>query len=101
MTTAVIRKVSVLADHASQRLACPRLVMKLLTFSNTGCILSNSKVTVRALNCRDLSLIFLFWASLLFCLPTYLYYGHNSNNLKHVENTVLIKFSYQLLCISQ
>lgn len=71
MTPAVIRKVSVLADCASQRLACPRLVVKLLTFSNIRGILNKSKIAVRALNCRDLSSIFLFWTSLLFCLCNY------------------------------
>lgn len=71
MTPAVIRKVSVLADYASQRLACPRLVMKLLTFSNIRGLLNKSKIAVRALNCGDLSLIFLFWTSLLFCLHIY------------------------------
>lgn len=71
MTPAVIRKVSVLADYASQRLACPRLVMKLLTFSTIRGILNKSKIAVRALNCRDLASIFLFWTSLLFCLHVY------------------------------
>lgn len=71
MTPAVIRKVSVLADYASQRLACPRLVMKLLTFSDTRGILNKSKIAVRALNGGDLSSIFLFGTSLLFCLCIY------------------------------
>lgn len=118
MTPAVIRKVSVLADYASQRLACPRLVVKLLTFSNTQGILNKSKIAVRALNCRDLSLIFLFWTSLLFGLciyavaitvipssitviPSTFLVGHHSNTFKHVKNTVIIKFLCLLLCTSQ
>lgn len=71
MTPVVITTVSVFADYASQRLACPRLVMKLLTFSNTQGILNKSKLGVGALNFRDLSLLFLLWTSLLFCLLIY------------------------------
>lgn len=65
MTPAIIRKVCVVADCASQRLACPRLVMKLLTFSNIQGILKRNKTAVKALNFRDLNIFVLDFSAFL------------------------------------
>lgn len=96
MTPAVIRKVCVVVDCASQRLACPRLVMKLLTFSNIQGILNRSKIAVSVLNCRDLDIFVLDFFAFL---SMHLLCGHHSNTFKHVKNTVIIKFLCLLLCV--
>lgn len=96
MTPAVIRKVCVVADCASQRLACPRLVMKLLTFSNIQGILIRSKTAVKALNCKDLDIFVLDFSAFL---SMHLLCRHHSNNFKHVKSAVIIKFLCLLLCV--
>lgn len=65
MTPAVIRKICVVTDWASQRLAYPRLVMKLLTFSNIQDILNRGKTAVKAQNCRDLDIFVLDFSAFL------------------------------------
>lgn len=99
MAPAVIRKVSVLADCTSQRLSCPRLIMKLLSFSSIWAILNRRKTAERALNCRDLSSTFLFWP---LCFSAYAFTLRPlSNTFKRVKNTMVIKTLCLLLCVPQ